>query len=57
MLGHAAIGNTACTSNSDCTISSSECDTLAGTCRCLANYYDDGTYCQPSKYAGMKIYR
>lgn len=45
----AAVNDTDCTVNDNCTISYSDCNTEAGKCQCLADYYDNGTICQPSK--------
>ncbi|CAG2251388.1 MAP3K7IP3 [Mytilus edulis] len=38
---NAAVGDTNCTDDANCTISFSDCNTDAGKCQCLPNYYDD----------------
>ncbi|VDI61338.1 Hypothetical predicted protein, partial [Mytilus galloprovincialis] len=42
----AAVENTSCTSDADCTTINSECNTSINRCRCLADYYVDGSNCQ-----------
>ncbi|CAC5355929.1 unnamed protein product [Mytilus coruscus] len=48
----AAVENTNCTSDANCTTINSECDTSISRCRCGIRFYDSGTNCQPRGYNG-----